>query len=105
MIYLHICKKKCTFAADLWKNWQFRMKFNLFNTRSIRELWYDYRSEFVFGAVLLLMMVVSFFVGTLFSEQLMDAIIIPLEYIGTLAVCFFGAFLLFRHQEDNNTDV
>jgi AraC-like DNA-binding protein len=31
----------------------------------------------------------------------MDAIINPLEYIGTLAVCFFGAFLLFRHQEDN----
>ena len=77
------------------------MKFNLFNTHTIRELWYDYRSEFVFGAVLLLMMGVSFCVGTLFSEQLMDAIINPLEYTGTLAVCFFGAFLLFRHQEDN----
>ena len=77
------------------------MRDMLFSTRSIRDLWYDYRSEFVFGAVLLLMMGVSFCVGTLFSEQLMDAIINPLEYIGTLTVCFFGAFLLFRHQEDN----
>ena len=77
------------------------MRDMLFSTRSIRELWYDYRSEFVFGAVLLLMMGVSFCVGTLFSEQLMDVFINPLEYTCTLAVCFFGAFLLFRHQEDN----
>ena len=53
------------------------MRDMLFSTRSIRDLWYDYRSEFVFGAVFLLMMVLSFFVGTLFSEQLMDVFLTP----------------------------
>ena len=73
------------------------MRDMLFSTRSIRDLWYDYRSEFVFGAVLLLMMGVSFCVGTLFSEQLMDVFINPLEYTCTLAVCFFGGSLMLNY--------
>ena len=44
------------------------MRDMLFSTRSIRDLWYDYRSEFVFGAVLLLMMGVSFWSGVIADD-------------------------------------
>ena len=68
---------------------------------SIRDIWYNYKSEVLFGLVLLSLTVLSYWLATFIPESVFENYINPFEYISTIAVCFFGAFLLFRHIEQN----
>ena len=70
-------------------------------TTSIRDIWYNYKSEVLFGLVLLSLTVLSYWLATFIPESVFENYINPFEYISTIAVCFFGAFLLFRHMEQN----
>ena len=70
-------------------------------TTSIRDIWYNYKSEVLFGLVLLSLTVLSYWLATFIPESVFENYINPFEYISTIAVCFFGAFLLFRHIEQN----
>ena len=67
----------------------------------IREIWYNYKSEVIFGAVLLALTVLSFWLGAFIPERIFEVYINPFEYIATIAVCLFGALLLFLHGEQN----
>ncbi len=70
-------------------------------TTSIRDIWYNYKSEVLFGLVLLSLTVLSYWLATFIPESVFENYINPFEYVSTIAVCFFGAFLLFRHMEQN----
>lgn len=67
----------------------------------IRDIWLDYKSEVIFGLVLLGLVMLSFWLGTFIPEWIFEEYINPFEYIATMAVCFFGALLLFKHEEQN----
>lgn len=68
---------------------------------TIHNLWLEYKSEFVFGVVLILLTVLSYWLGTFIPEPVFENYINPIQYIGTSAVCFFGALLLLTHSEHN----
>ena len=67
----------------------------------IRDIWLDYKSEVLFGLVLLGLVMLSFWLSVFIPERIFEEYINPFEYIATIAVCFFGAFLLFLHEEQN----
>ena len=68
---------------------------------TIRNLWFDYKSEAVFGSVLVLLTVLSYWLGTFIPEPVFENYINPIQYISTSAVCFFGAYLLLTHSDRN----
>ena len=67
----------------------------------VREIWLDYRSEVIFGLVLIVLTVLSYWFASFIPEQIFEDYINPIEYIATITVCFFGALLLFLHGEQN----
>lgn len=67
----------------------------------MRDIWLDYKSEVLFGLVLLGLVMLSFWLGTFIPERIFEEYINPFEYIAAIAVCFFGALLLFLHGEQN----
>ena len=67
----------------------------------IRTIWYNYKSEVLFGLVLLSLTVLSYWLATFIPESVFENCINPFEYVSTITVCFFGAFLLFCHMEQN----
>ena len=68
---------------------------------TIRNIWFDFKSEVIFGSVLILLTVLSYWLAAYIPEQVFEDYINPIEYIGTSAVCFFGAYLLHTHSEHN----
>ena len=67
----------------------------------IREIWFDYKSEVLFGLVLVLLVGLSYWLGTFIPERIFEVYINSFEYISTIAVCLFGSLLLFLHGEQN----
>ena len=71
------------------------------HNNTIHNLWLEYKSEVFFGVVLILLTVLSYWLGTFIPEPVFENYINPIQYIGTSAVCFFGALLLLTHSEHN----
>ena len=67
----------------------------------MRDIWLDYKSEVLFGLVLLGLVALSYWLGAFIPERIFEEYINPFEYIATIAVCLFGALLLFLHGEQN----
>jgi len=55
----------------------------------------------IFAAVLTVLTVLSYWLATFIPEPVFENYINPIEYIGTSAVCLFGAYLLFARKEQN----
>ena len=71
------------------------------HNNTIHNLWLEYKSEFVFGVVIVLLTVLSYWLGTFIPEPVFENYINPIQYIGTSAVCFFGVYLLLTHSDRN----
>ena len=69
------------------------------NTLNI--LWYDYKSEFFFGLVLLVLLFASTFLSRLIPEDFFDNFLNPALSLAFAVLCFFGAALCLRHLENN----
>ena len=67
----------------------------------IRYIWFEYRSEVVFGLVLLVLLIASTFLSRLISVDFFDNFLNPALSFAFAIVCFFGAALCFRHLENN----
>ena len=67
----------------------------------VRDIWLEYRSEVIFGLVLIVLTVLSYWFASFIPEQIFEDYINPIEYISTSTVCLFGAFLLLSHKEQN----
>ncbi len=66
-----------------------------------REFWLDYRSEVFFALVLSAMMVCSYWAASFIPEEVFDIYINPIQYIATVTVCFYGAWVVYRHHGGN----
>lgn len=67
-----------------------------------RDIWSDYQSEVIFGLVLIVLTVLSYWFASFIPEQIFEDYINPIEYISTFTVCLFGAFLLLSHKEQSS---
>ena len=66
---------------------------------TLRNIWYDYRSEVVFGLVLSALLVASAWFSHLIPAEIFDRFINPALSIALAAICFFGGWLCLRHHE------
>lgn len=67
----------------------------------LREIWIDYRSEIIFGIVLGILVVFSYWAAAFIPEDIFEMFINPVQYVATTTVCLFGAWLMFRHHDGN----
>jgi len=67
----------------------------------IRDIWDNYKSEAVFGLVLLSVLIPSTFLSRLIPEEFFDTFLNPALSFAFAMICFFGAALCFRHLENN----
>jgi AraC-like DNA-binding protein len=65
------------------------------------RFWSDYKSEVVFGLVLLVMLIASTFLSRLIPENFFDNFLNPALSFAFAAVCFFGAAQCLRHMKNN----
>ena len=65
----------------------------------IRHLWYDYKSEFYFGLLLIAIVLVSQWLARFIPVDLFETFINPALSISFATVCLFGSWLCFRHSE------
>ena len=66
-----------------------------------RQLWLDYRSEAFFAVILGALVVFSYWAASYIPESIFETFINPVQYVAIILVCLFGAFLMYRHHEDN----
>lgn len=66
---------------------------------NIRRLWSEYRSEVLFGLILLACVMLSHRLSRFIPVELFDGVITAIQNACTASVCFFGAALIFLHSE------
>ena len=69
--------------------------------KDLRNIWLDYKSEVIFGAVLGVLVVFSYWAASYIPESIFETLINPVQYVVLITVCLYGAFLMFRHQGGN----
>ena len=67
--------------------------------KRIREIWAEYRSEGIFGLVLLCCVMLSHWMARFIPVALFDGVITAVKNACTSAVCLFGAVLMFVHSD------
>ena len=68
---------------------------------TVREIWLEYRSEWIFGLVLSVLIFASTFLSRLIPEEFFDTFLNPALSLAFAVLCFFGAAQCFRHLENN----
>lgn len=68
---------------------------------TVREIWLEYRSEWIFGLVLSVLLFASTFLSRLIPEEFFDTFLNPALSLAFAVLCFFGAAQCFRHLENN----
>ena len=68
---------------------------------TLNNLWYNYKSEFFFGLVLLVLLFASTFLSRLIPEDFFDNFLNPALSLAFAVLCFFGAALCLRHLDNN----
>ena len=66
---------------------------------SVREFWSNYRSEVLFGLVLVLLVVASTFLSRFIPDAVFDNVITPVLNVCTFATAFTGAWTIYRHTD------
>ena len=65
----------------------------------MRDIWLDYKSEVLFGLVLLGLVAVSTYLSRFIPDAVFDHVLTPVFNTCTFTVAFAGAWLIFRHSE------
>lgn len=66
---------------------------------TLRYLYLEYKSEFVFGAVLLALVVISYALSPLIDAEIFRLFISPVQNIAILTVTIINTWALWRHNE------
>ncbi len=66
---------------------------------TLRYLYLEYKSEFVFGAVLLALVVISYALSPLIDAEIFRQFISPIQNIAILVVTMINAWAMWRHNE------
>ena len=68
---------------------------------TLHYFWLNYKSEIIFGLVLLPVLIASTFLSRLISEDFFDNFLNPALSLAFAVLCFFGAAQCLRHLENN----
>lgn len=68
---------------------------------TFRDFWWEYRSEVFFGLGLAALTVFSYWGAAFIPEDIFEYCINPAQYMATISVCFYGAWVLYRHLDNN----
>ena len=68
---------------------------------ALRRIWNDYKSELIFGLVLMAVLIPSTFLSRLIPQEFFDDFLNPALSFAFAVVCFFGATLCLKHLENN----
>ena len=68
---------------------------------ALRKIWNDYKSEVIFGLVLLAVLIPSTFLSRLIPADFFDNFLNPALSFAFGVVCFFGATLCLKHLDNN----
>jgi AraC-like DNA-binding protein len=68
---------------------------------TLHYFWLNYKSEIIFGLVLLPVLIASTFLSRLISEDFFDDFLNPALSLAFAMICFFGAAQCLRHLENN----
>lgn len=74
-------------------------KDNTYGRLTMRELWGSYRSEVIFGVVLVIIVGASTYLSQFIPDSVFDVFITPFLNVCTFSVAFLGAWVIFRHSE------
>lgn len=67
--------------------------------KNIRRIWHEYKSEFLFGSVLLALVVISYALSPLIDAEIFQTFISPIQNIVILTVTIINTWALWRHNE------
>lgn len=66
---------------------------------TLRYLYFEYKFEFIFGAVLLALVVISYALSPLIDAEIFRLFISPVQNIAILTVTVINTWALWRHNE------
>ena len=66
---------------------------------TVRDIWFEYRSEGIFGLVLFACALLSHWLARYIPVELFDGYITAIQNACTASICFFGSVLIFVHSE------
>ena len=72
-----------------------------FMQKCMRDIWIEYRSEWLLCLVLSVLLTASTFLSRLIPEEFFDSFLNPALSFAFALICFFGAALCFRHMDGN----
>ena len=89
--------------SNIFCNFALQFSLEVMNTisKQIRQLYYDYRSELVFGLVLCVLMLVSYWLATFIPEDMYTYTIDPAFTLSMTVGCFWCGWLMLRHLDGN----
>ena len=68
---------------------------------NLRNFYIEYKSELVFGLILSVVAVASYYLSRFIPEDIFEYFVNPIEEICTIVVCLYGAWVMSRHLEGN----
>ena len=68
----------------------------------LKHIWFDYRAELEFGVMVTAVLMLSYWAtGVVIPAELSEHWLWPLLNACIATLCFFGAWLCFKHNDDN----
>ena len=69
--------------------------------KAFRYIWYNYKSEVIFGVVIVAIVVLSSYLAQFIPDSIYDNVLTPVFNVGTFTAAFACAWIVFRHSENN----
>ncbi len=66
---------------------------------TLHNLWYNYKSEVIFGVVMVAIVALSTYLSQFIPDDVYDNVLTPVFNVCTCTVAFVGAWFIFRHSE------
>ena len=66
---------------------------------TLHNLWYNYKSEVIFGVVMVAIVALSTYLSRFIPDDVYDNVLTPLFNVCTFVVAIVGAWFIFRHSE------
>ena len=68
--------------------------------KAFRYIWYNYKSEVIFGVVIVAIVVLSSYLAQFIPDAIYDNVLTPVFNVGTFTAAFACAWIVFRHSEN-----
>ena len=68
--------------------------------KAFRYIWYNYKSEVIFGVVIVAIVVLSSYLAQFIPDSIYDNVLTPVFNVGPFTAAFACAWIVFRHSEN-----